>query len=243
MKMTTKFLFSKKEMFLLECQDRAVGHTARRKASAGSRMRTFNNMHLAEGMQFTDKFKMPKLLPYTGSVDFEVHSYARRKGLDGRNQALHFFMYDYCFDNAVWRHLEETTYKLRRFDYLFTPDYSLYVEEWLTRQNLDFVYRTRFIGAYWQRCGFGVIPTVSWGNADSFDYAFEGLPTGSVLAVCGTGHERCRAARMLWEYALRRIEEELSPILIIIYGREAEVPGLHTPLMFIPDHITKRFRP
>lgn len=65
---------------------------------------------------------------------------------------------------------------------------------------------------------------------------------GSVLAVCGTGHETSNACRMLWEYGMRRMEEELAPTTIIVYGREVEVPGLHTPIMFIPDHITKHLR-
>lgn len=242
MESITNSLFSKKELYLLECQNRGFGRTALRHTSARYRMQTFNNMHLAECMEFTDKFHIPKLLPYTGHVDFEIYPYARRKGLSGKNQALHNFTYDWRFDNALWRHLEETTYKLRRFDILFTPDYSLYVEPQFAHQNIEFIYRTRFIGAYWQRCGFGVMPTVSWGNADSFEYAFEGLPIGSVLAVCGTGHDTCRASRVLWEYGLRRMEQELAPTTIIIYGREVEVSGLHTPLMFIPDHITKRFR-
>lgn len=199
-------------------------------------------MHLLRYMELTQAHGFPKLLPYTGNTDFEIHTYSRRSGLTGKDQALHYFGYECDFDNAVWRNLEQTTYRLRHMDYLFTPDYSMYVDDKLTHQNIEFTYRTRFVGAYWQHCGFGVIPTVSWGNSNSFGYAFEGLPEHSVLAVCGTGHNRSHAHRELWEYGMRRMEEELSPVEIFVYGDVVEVPGLHTPLRFIPDHITKHFR-
>lgn len=235
-------LFNKKQLYLMECQKREFNKLPKRNNSARERMLTFNNMHLTAGMTFTSTHHFPILKPYTGSTDFEVYAYSRRMGLSGENQALHFFAYDCTFDNAVWRKLESTTYNVRNFDYLFTPDYSLFVDEQLTHQNIEFTYRTRFAGAYWQQCGFNVIPTVSWGNANSFSYSLEGLPTGSVLAVCGTGNKQSRSRFELWEYAIRRIEEELSPIMIIVYGEPVEVSGIHTPLKFIPDHISKTFR-
>ena len=235
-------LFSKKELYLMECQRREFHQMQKKKRYNTVRMQTFNNMHLAKDMKFTSMHGFPVLHAYTGNTDFEVFPYAKRKGLNGRNQALQFFTYDCNFDNAVWKNLETTTYNIREFDYLFTPDYSLYVDENLTHQNIEFTYRTRFVGAYWQNCGFNVIPTVSWGNANSFSYAFEGLPSHSVLATCGIGHNHCSSSRQLWEYAIRLIETELSPIAILICGEEVEVPGIHTPLRFIPDYITKHFR-
>lgn len=233
-------LFTRKQLFLMECQKNPL--LTKQKNSARLRMRKFNNMHLTSGMKFTSTHGFPQLQPYTGSTDFEVYPFARRKGLCGANQALMFFDYDCSFDNAVWRRLEKTTIELKDFDYLFTPDYSLYVDENLTHQNIEFTYRTRFIGAYWQLCGFNVIPTASWGNANSFIYSLEGLPSGSVLAVCGIGYKHCYASFELWKYAIRRIEAELSPILILVYGEPVEVSGIHTPLKFIPDHISKTFR-
>lgn len=109
--------------------------------------------------------------------------------------------------------------------------------------GLQAVYMTRFVGAYWQQvCGYDVIPTVSFGNADSLKFSLWGLPSGSVLAVCGVGVNHSRQARERWDYALRHIEKVLSPILIIVYGPETSVPGLHTPIQFIPDYITTHFR-
>lgn len=235
-------LFNKKELFLMKCQDVEFSRVQKRKNSAKDKMKTFNNMHLMEGMSFTTSHGFPILQAYTGNTNFDIYPYAKRKKLDGHNQALHFFAYDSTFHNAVWNRLETTTYNLRHFDYLFTPDYSLYVDHNLTLQNIEFTYKTRFIGAYWQNCGFNVIPTVSWGNANSFSYALEGLPKHSVLAVCGVGCKHSTASLILWDYAIHRIEEELEPLTIFVYGEEMEVSGIHTPLKFIPDYISENFR-
>lgn len=235
-------IFSAKELYLMECQRREYNQMPKRKRSAKARMETFNNMHLAREMQFTTTYGFPILQPYQGPVDFEVYAYSERHGLAGKNQAIHFFQYDCTFDNAVWKNLESTTYELRRFDFLFTPDYSLYVDDFLWHQNIDFTYKTRFCGAYWQKCGFKIIPTVSWGNANSLSMSIEGLPKHSVLAVCGIGNKRSSAHLDLWRYAIRYIDEHLEPLLIIVFGEQVEVSGIHTPLKFIPDFISKHFR-
>ena len=95
-------LFSKKDLYMMECQRREFNQLPKRKRSAKVRMETFNNMHLAKDLQFTSTNGIPILQPYQGSVDFEVYSYSERKGLSGSNQAIHFFQYDCTFDNAAF---------------------------------------------------------------------------------------------------------------------------------------------
>jgi hypothetical protein len=64
----------------------------------------------------------------------------------------------------------------------------------------------------------------------------------SVLAVSGMGNRKSDEAFNRWCYGLRRLEEAKSPILIIIYGEEVEVQGLHTPLKFVPCFIQEKLR-
>lgn len=202
----------------------------------------YENMHLMEGMTFTSHNQFPQLDPYIGNVDFEAIPYTERRKHNGANQALHFFLDDYRFRDAIWYNLEHTTYSIRDFQYLFTPDLSLWVDLPTDFCNKENLYRTRFVGAYWQKCGYNVIPTASWGNMDSFKYCFEGLPDNSVMAVSGMGHHHCTSAKKLWFYALRELERQKSPILILIYGKEEDIPGLTTPIKFIPCFISKRLR-
>lgn len=130
---------------------------------------------------------------------------------------------------------------MRDYELLLTPDYSLGVDvpDFCNKRHL---YMTRFVGAYWQQCGYNVLPTASWGNVDSFRYCFEGLPEQSLLAVSGMGHHKSRAHKMLWQEALRELEKQKKPTAILVYGDEESVPNLQTPLLFIQSFISKKFR-
>lgn len=190
-----------------------------------------------EGLEFTSENTFAKLEPYNGPTDWSIYSFAQKNKLKGKGQAIHFFQHDYTF-NCMWRNLELETRKLSKFDAVFTPDWSLFVD--IPEQlNKMATYKTRFVGAYMQKCGFAVIPTFSWGNAASLKWCFEGLPTGGVMATCGTGIKHCSAAFRLWCYGMRKVEEEKSPSLIYVYGDPVDVPGLKTELRFIPNKIIK----
>lgn len=204
----------------------------------------YENMELANGLSYTKDHGFAQMAAYDGNVEFTAVAYTDRNkpSATGRGQAVHFFLDDYRFRYAVWNRLEETTYSLRKFDYYFTPDLSLWNNAPTEFYNMQSLYRTRFIGAYWQKLGYDVIPTASWGGIESLGYCFEGLPCESVLAVSGMGNRRTSAAYNRWCYALRRLEDEKHPLLIIVYGGEVEVSGLHTPLKFIPDFISTHLR-
>ena len=45
------------------------------------------------------------------------------------------------------------------------------------------VFRNRWCGAYWASKGLRVIPTVNWGDETTFDFCFEGIEKGSIVAV------------------------------------------------------------
>ncbi len=233
-------VFPEKEMYLL-------AHTNKGKPtfinSKHKDYKMYDNMHLADGMEMVEYHgvEIPLLKPYVGTTEFEYQPFSKWRKLDGKGQAIHFFMNDNEFRTAVWGKLENATYNLRKFDALLTPDFSMYVDM-MSFYGLQAVFMTRFVGAYWQKCGYEVIPTASWGNVDSFKYAFVGLPANSVIAVCGVGNKHHKSSFELWKLAIQRIEAELTPIMIVVYGEPTEVSGIRTPMKFIPDYITTHFR-
>lgn len=77
-----------------------------------------------EGMTFTRDLGYPQMNPYTGPTNFVSVSYKDRKNHNGKNEAVHFFLNDSEFRDAVWCNLEYTTYTLNKFDYYYTPDLS-----------------------------------------------------------------------------------------------------------------------
>ena len=93
---------------------------------------------------------------------------------------IHFFLDDYQFER-IWNKPEEYTRLLASFDMACAPDWSLYLDMPRPMQQWN-VYRSRAIGDWWQRQGLAVVPTLSWSDENSYEYCFNGLPTGSTVA-------------------------------------------------------------
>jgi len=49
------------------------------------------------------------------------------------------------------------------------------------------VFKSRWCGAYFQPKGLKVIPSLVWGEADTFWFSFDGIDEGSVVAVSTVG--------------------------------------------------------
>ena len=94
---------------------------------------------------------------------------------------VHFFLYDYRFER-VWKNPDSDIEKLSRYRAVLSPDFSMYLEM-ATVMQLYNVFRNRWCGAYWVSKGIRVVPTVNWGDESTFDFCFEGIEKGSVVAV------------------------------------------------------------
>lgn len=237
----TPSLFSPKEEYMMS-------HTARGKdiyfaqlPESEQRKMRYENLHLSIGMKMENG--MPILAPYNGPLDYSVVPFTERAKHKSIGEALHFFQHDYQFA-SVWHNLERVTHSLCKYDCLIAPDFSLFVNDDKYQQtNRQSVYRSRFIAAYWQRCGFKVIPTASWGDVNSFKYCFDGLPEHSTIAVCGIGHDQCRSANTLWHLGIARLVEKKKPMMLIVYGgKQEDHLQLPVKVKYIPDFINQHFR-
>lgn len=230
-------LFSKKENYAFSCTHTGKLWQMMSLSKSERRKKELHNLHLMEGMSFTQNYGFPIIEPYKGTIspmEMKYVPFSTRNDVEvSQNVTVTFFEDDYKFVYSTWNNLDRTTYKLRVYNTLLTPDHSLYVDM-PDAFNIYQVYCSRFAGAYWQNCGFNVIPTASWGSVDTFKYCFLGLPHNSVIAVCGIGVDWCAAAQELWCMAIRELILQLSPTLIIVYGKERIISGVSTPILFIP---------
>ena len=129
------------------------------------------------------------------------------------DRMVHFFLYDYRFER-VWKNPDNDIEKLSRHRAVLSPDFSMYLEMAPVMQLYN-VFRNRWCGAYWASKGIRVIPTVNWGDESTFDFCFEGIEKGSVVAVStymASEHDN-RCDQKEWFMAgynemLRRIEPE-----------------------------------
>ena len=211
-----KYLFPDKVMYELSCTSSGKLRYDKSIKTFQRKKQVVNNLHLTNGLSFTDK-SFAMLQPYNGPVDFDICPYCKYRKSSGSNTALHFFQDDYTF-KTLWDNLETASYKFRKFDYIFTPDYSMYLDA-PDHINRDAVYKNRAVGAIWQqKFGFNVIPTFSFGPASSFSYCFDGLPEYSVLAVEHSSVGHTYPQRKLFQKAIETVVSTKHPTTLIVYG-------------------------
>jgi hypothetical protein len=130
-----------------------------------------------------------------------------------RAKTVHFFLDDYKFDE-VWNKPERQTNRLLRYRQVLSPDFSIYTDMPKPLQIYN-IFRNRWCASVWQAAKMVVIPTISWGAEDTFEFAFDGVETGSVVAVSTVGTNRNHDAFML---GFARMCQRIEPRAVVVYG-------------------------
>lgn len=122
------------------------------------------------------------------------------------------FVDDYILER-YWNDPKKYIEYFKKAKYVMSPDYSLLVGMPKPMQMWN-VYRNRLVGYVWQSSGINVIPTISWSNEDSFEYCFNGVEIGSVVAVSNTG---CRNEenKHFFDLGFYKMIEVLKPSIIL----------------------------
>ena len=102
-------------------------------------------------------------------------------------------------------------------------------------------YRSRLLGWFWQQEGLTVIPTVSWADEDSFNFAFDGLPLNATLAVSTVGVKRRKEATQLWIAGFEQMIARCQPKKVIVYGPKLDydIPK-DIEFIYFPNEQTER---
>lgn len=104
------------------------------------------------------------------------------------------------------------------------------------------IYRSRLIGQYMQDCGCAVIPTVSWAEPATFDFAFDGIETGSVVAVSTVGVKRQENSFDIWKTGMDEMIRRIMPSAILLYGGEVEYDYHGIKTVYYDNHVTEKFK-
>jgi hypothetical protein len=149
--------------------------------------------------------------------------------------AVHFFLDDYRFE-TVWSRQRKALEALVAYTTLLSPDFSLY-RDWPLMLQMWNVYRSRWCGAFWERQGFTVIPTVSWSTMASYEFCFLGLPRRSVVAVSAVGVRMEDALeRYLFCAGFREMVVRLEPPVVLSYG---PLPAVCRELVEVVEYPTR----
>lgn len=134
-----------------------------------------------------------------------------------RDKIVHFFLDDYKFE-VLWKEPEPRIEKLKEYRAVLSPQFSVYTEMPVALQ-IHQVFKSRWCGAYFQSKGLKVIPSLVWGEPDTFWFSFDGIDEGSVVAVSTIG---MRTEKDLFMAGYKEMMRRIRPKAILCYGEPFE---------------------
>lgn len=174
-----------------------------------------SELFLRDKFYSTKKYELPIIFKQDIDVDdLNFLGYQNTRNKDQKTDStIHFFMDDYKF-GSVWSKPNESLNRLRQYKQVITPDFSIYANMPIIMQ-MNNVFKRRWVGAYWQSQGLKVIPSVGWSDERSFDFCFDGIEKGSVVAISTLGAKRNFKYEFLKGYMEMR--KRIEPEKIICY--------------------------
>ena len=174
-----------------------------------------DTMFLRNQFKSVGMFKLPLVKRQEISLeDVSLIGYDKVNQSNDYKSIVHFFLDDYKFE-SIYNNPEKKIEVLRKFKAVLTPDFSMFVEMPIALQ-LFATFKNRWTGAYLQQQGIKVIPTVRWGDLTSFNFCFDGIEKGSIVAVSTVGIKKQKSHFML---GYNEMLSRIKPSKIICYGK------------------------
>lgn len=145
---------------------------------------------------------------------------------DPENYCFHFFREDNEF-KKYWYKPDTYIEVLRKYKFVLMPDFSTYIDYPYSFQIWN-LYRKCWVAAYWQQVyDLKVVPVLSWSDEGSFDWCFNGIEKGSVVAVCSKGTQCNEKTKEAFLQGYERAIATIEPPLVLFFDK-------------IPDGISNR---
>lgn len=207
------------------------------------RERTYKlyNLHYNDLERVAGKYQMPVIrreyieAPKQSPIGFNYVLSAKET-----DRAVHMFLDDYQIER-LWVSPENYVDRLREFECVFTPDFSLYSDMPIAMQIWN-TYRSRLVGQIMQDNGVMIVPTISWGLPETFEFCFDGIEQGSICVVSTIGVKRDEEATKIWRAGMDEMIKRIQPSAIWVYGGKVEYDYKGIPVTFFDNEITERFR-
>ena len=175
-------------------------------------------LDLLSDAEFEGKYDMPVVKPVHNVEPVNLLPFHIALSNNTPDQHwYHFYEDDYQFER-FWKCPSKYIPLLSRFTGGIGPDYSLYLGMPRSQQIWN-CWRNKVMTFHMQKKGLLVIPNVGWSDESSYDWAFDGLPSNSVLSIttqgCMGNDYECKRSLLngLYELARRKHPEKL-----IVYG-------------------------
>ena len=188
---------------------------------------TFDNFDRDYTPQYTGKYGIP-VMRKTNTKGAEFVRFCDWKEAKRPGKTIaHFYYDDYKFIQA-WKEPDLYVERLRTFKAVISPDFSLYTDFPMALQIMS-CYRRQWVGAYWQSLGIDVIPDVVWGEPETYEFCFDGIPKGGTVAVSSVGVTNDAAWNgkegNLFLLGYEEMLKRLEPETVLWYGSMVEGAG------------------
>ena len=183
------------------------------------RERTYKGVNLKDfDEERTDGFYQMPIIKPTQFVPEKLIGFNYVRTAKETDCGVHFFIDDYQFER-LWNDPNTNIGLLQKYECALTPDWSLYMDMPMAMKIWN-VYRSRLIGQLMQDAGITVIPTLSWAQPETYQFCFDGLMPGGVVAVSTVGVMRSEEAKKVWADGMTEALKRTKPSLVLCYGSE-----------------------
>lgn len=145
-----------------------------------------------------------------------VKSY-EANNMETKEVGVHFFLDDYQFER-LWRKPAEYVDMLKKYKFVLSPDFSLFIDHPKAVQLFSH-YKKQWLSAYWESLGITVVPTICWSDSSSFEWCFDGVPEGTVVAVSTKGVMKNDEDKERFLAGYNRMMKKIKPNQILLFGK------------------------
>lgn len=204
----------------------------------------FLNYLKIQDMQLVGEYGFPKVrgvrLKHPEDVKLLGFNYATNPATkDKDKQWVHFFLPDYRFQQ-VWNNPKKYISVFKQYKGICSPDFSCYIGMPKAMQLFN-VYRMAFLSAFYEREGIKVLPSVTWGEPDTYRWVFSWVPKGSAVVVSTVGCMQNKKATVEFLKGYEKMLEVVNPYQVILYGKVSEdIKNMYPDYVRVPDLMEMR---
>lgn len=198
------------------------------------------NLDLLDFENSTNDFWQMPIIKNDNFIPNDMIGFNYAKTNEQKNVGVHFYLDDYQLER-LWNKPESYVDILKQYDCILSPDFSLYLDMPMPMKIWN-TYRSRQLGHYYQEQGIKVMPSISWAEKETFDFAFKGIPKGSMVSISTIGVKRNNKALKIWQDGVTAMIEEINPSYILIYGGKLDYDFGYIPVKYYENRVTEKFK-
>lgn len=197
------------------------------------------NLDLVDWDNLSDDFWQMPIIKNDNYIPTDLIGFNYAKTSENKKCGIHFYVDDYQFER-IWNDPEKYVEILWEYDCILSPDFSLYMDMPIPMKIWN-IYRSRFIGAFYQSKGIKVIPTLSWAEPETYEFCFRGIPKGSIVSVSTIGVKETDEAFQTWTDGMNEMIKQIEPSTILVYGGEVEFDYKDINVVYFENHVTENW--